>query len=150
MAEPSAILFVDDDATNRQAVSLLFRDAGYHVLEAGSGMEALALAAREPDVVILDVNLPDISGFEVCRRLRELHATRHVGVIHLSGVHVGTGDRAHGLEGGADAYLLKPVEPRELFAHVRALLRVRAAEEAFRRAAMEWRAAVDGLSGRVW
>jgi PAS domain S-box-containing protein len=149
MAELPAILFVDDDATNRQALSLLFRGAGYQVLEAGSGREALDLAAKGPDVIILDVNLPDISGFEVCRQLRELPETRHSGVIHLSGVHVGTLDRSHGLEGGADAYLLKPVEPRELLAHVRALLRVRAAEEAFRRAAREWRATFDGISDAV-
>jgi PAS domain S-box-containing protein len=150
MAEPPAILFVDDDATNRQALGLLFRGAGYAVLEAGSGLEALDLAAdREPDVVVLDVNLPDISGFDVCRRLRELPATRYAGVIHLSGVHVDTQDRSQGLEGGADAYLVKPVEPRELVAHVRALLRVRAAEEAFRRAAQEWRTTFDAISDAV-
>src|SRR5436190_7164861 len=126
----ATVLLVDDDATNRMGLSLLFEQAGFSVQEASTGEEALRLAEQNPDLVILDVNLPDLDGFEVCRRLRARPATRDVGVVHLSGVHVGADDRTQGLEEGADAYLVKPVEPRELLAHVRALLRVRAAEAA--------------------
>src|SRR5262245_21102859 len=117
MAErpPATVLFVDDDANNRQLFCWLFRDEGYRVLEASGGQEALRLAQQHrPELIILDVNLPDISGFEVCRRLRGDPATRDVAILHLSAVFVASVDRTQGLEGGADAYLIKPVEPREL------------------------------------
>src|SRR5262249_18080347 len=111
---PSTILFVDDDASNRRLLGALFRAAAYRVLEAGTGGEALELARwHRPDLIILDVNLPDVSGFEVCRRLRDDPVTKSLPILHLSAVFVGSDDRTQGLEGGADAYLTKPVEPRE-------------------------------------
>jgi two-component system, cell cycle sensor histidine kinase and response regulator CckA len=146
---PATILFVDDDSANRQTLGWLLCEAGYRVLEASSGAEALSLAREQPDLVLLDINLPDFDGYEVCRRLRELPATRHAAVVQMSAVYVGSGDRSQGLEQGADAYLVKPVEPRELLAQVRALLRVRAAEEASRRAAQEWRATFDAIGDAV-
>jgi PAS domain S-box-containing protein len=151
MAErpPATLLFVEDDAGNRQMLSWLFREAGYRVLEAGTGAEALQLAEQKPDLVILDVNLPDINGFEVCRRLKAQSATHTVSVLQMSAVYVGSGDRSQGLEEGADAYLVKPVEPRELLATVKALLRIRAAEEAARTAAQEWRTTFDAISDAV-
>src|SRR5262245_61246386 len=116
---PSAtILLVDDDATNRLALGWLFREQGYRVLEAGDGGAALRLAREQVDLVLLDVNLPDMTGFEVCRRLRADPATRSLTVVQISAVYVGSGDRSQGLEGGADAYLVKPVETRELLATV--------------------------------
>ena len=93
----ATILCVDDDAANRQLLGWLFRDAGYSVLEASTGQEALALAEQRPDLVVLDVNLPDLTGFEVCRRLRALPATRHAAVLHMSAVYVNSGDRTQGL-----------------------------------------------------
>src|SRR5437763_7706971 len=102
MAErsPPRILFVDDDAVNRRALSWTFRDAGFHVQEATTGREALDLVRGRPDLVVLDVSLPDVNGFEVCRRIKEDPATHSVAVLHLSGVFVGSGDRAQGLESG--------------------------------------------------
>ncbi|MBY0229528.1 MAG: response regulator, partial [Gemmataceae bacterium] len=149
MATQGSILLVDDDAVNRQVLGWLFRDAGYAVREAGSRADALALAADRPDLVVLDVNLPDMSGFDVCRRLRDDPALRSVGIIHLSAVHVKPGDRSQGLEQGADAYLVKPADPRELMATAKALLRVRMAEEAARKAAQEWRSTFDAISDGV-
>lgn len=144
---PSTILFVDDDASNRHLLGVLFRDAGYRVLEASTGAEALEVAhAQRPDLIVLDVNLPDVSGFEVCHRLRADPLTRSLSILHLSAVFVGSDDRTQGLEGGADGYLTKPVEPRELLATARALLRVRAAEENARRAAQQWRTTFDAIS----
>ncbi len=93
--------------------------------------------------------MPDIDGFEVCRRLKEHPQTRSVSVLHMSAIYVGSGDRSHGLEEGADGYLIKPVEPRELLATVQALLRIRAAEEAARTAAQEWRTTFDAISDAV-
>src|SRR5262245_46288675 len=126
---PATILFVDDDESNRDAFTWFLQRAGFRVQAAASGGEALRRAADRPDLVILDVNLPDMSGFEVCRRLKHAPATASVPVLHLSAVHVSGADQKQGLEGGADAYLTKPVEPDVLVAHVQALLRARQAEE---------------------
>ncbi len=146
---PATILFVDDDAINRRAMSWLFRDAGFRVLEAATGTEGLRLVQQRPDLVVLDVNLPDVNGFEVCRRIRADPATRSLSILQISAIYVDSNDRAQGLEQGADGYLVKPVEPRELLATVRALLRVRAAEEAARNAAQEWRTTFDAISDVV-
>jgi PAS domain S-box-containing protein len=151
MAErsPHRILFVDDDVVNRRALSWAFRDAGFQVQEAATGREALDLVQGRPDLVVLDVSLPDVNGFEVCRRIKEDPATQSVTVLHLSGVFVGSGDRSQGLESGADGYLTKPIEPRELLATVRALLRVREAEEAALAAAQQWRTTFDAIGDAV-
>src|SRR5262245_41204371 len=111
MAEPSqgTVLYVDDDDSNRLAFALVFRQEGFEVKEAGTGGEALRLAAEKPDLVVLDVQLPDVSGLEVCRRIRADPATTGIPVMHLSAVFVSPEDRTHALDGGADAYLTKPV-----------------------------------------
>ncbi len=146
-AQPQAtILYVDDDETHRRALGWIFRSAGFAVKEAGSGREALRLMEDHPDLVILDVNLPDINGFEVCRRIKSHPGTRSTPVLHLSGMFIRSEDRTHGLEGGADGYLTKPVEPQEVLATVKALLRVRQAEEAARAAARQWQATFDAIS----
>ena len=85
---------------------------------------------QKPSLVILDISLPDISGFEVCRRIKMDLATASIFVLHLSGHYISSDDRVEGLEGGADGYLVKPVSPRELIAQVKALLRIRQAEQA--------------------
>ncbi len=150
MSASPTILFVEDDRHNRQTMSLILRNAGLEVVEAGTGADALRLARDKPDLVILDVNLPDVSGFEVCRCLRAEPVTRSLPVLQVSGVFVQSDDRSHGLEGGADAYLIKPVEPRELLATVRSLLRIHAAEEAARAAAQQWRTTFDAIGDAVF
>jgi PAS domain S-box-containing protein len=141
---------VDDDRVTRQLLGCLFRDAGFTTLEAATGSEALALArSHHLDLIVLDVNLPDLNGYEVCRQLKTHPDTRDMTVLQISAVYIGSGDRSQGLEGGADGYLVKPVEPREILATVRALLRMRTAEEAARTAAQEWRATFDALSDAV-
>jgi PAS domain S-box-containing protein len=148
VGKPS-ILIVDDEAVNRNVWSFVFREEGFEVQEAASGKEALDLARSGVDLIILDVNLPDLSGFEVCKRIKADPATASASVVHLSAVFKDSHDRTEGLEGGADAYLVKPVDHRELLATVRALLRIRAAEEAARRAAEEWRATFDAITDAV-
>src|SRR5207302_783763 len=145
----ATILFVDDDAAARSMLGWVFRSEGFRVVEAGSGAEALRLADDRPDLVVLDVSLPDLDGFEVCRRLKAAPATASTPVLHVSAVYTDSGDRSQGLESGADGYLVKPVEPREMLATVRALLRVRAAEEAARAAAQQWRTTFDAISDPV-
>ena len=132
----SRILVVDDNAAGRYAVSRTLRKAGFEVIEAATGEEALMLADREsPDLVLLDVNLPDIHGYEVARRLKSGNRTRNTPILQLSASAVRSEDRIGGLAAGADAYLVEPVEPGELIANIRALLRLRTAEARLRRTA---------------
>ncbi len=119
---PSRILAVDDDAAALYATSRILRSAGYEVIEATNGASALA-AAAQADLVVLDVNLPDIDGFEVCRRLRARSDTARLPVLHLSATFTNNTDFAHGSQAGADSYLTRPVEPPVLIATVRSWIR---------------------------
>ena len=114
------VLNVDDYEAGRYATSRVLRQAGFDVLEAATGNEALDVTLREhPDLVLLDVNLPDVDGFEVCRRIRQTSA---VPVLMLT-VRGEEEDVVRGLDLGADDYLTKPFSPKTLLARVRALLR---------------------------
>jgi PAS domain S-box-containing protein len=143
MGHRATLLHVDDNAASRRALSRILRAAGFDVWEAATGSEALQLAAGKPDLVVLDVVLPDLDGREVCRHIKSDPATAATPVLLLSGVAVSTPERVHGLEGGADAYLTKPVEPEELVAHAKALLRVRRAEEQLRQSEQRFRALIE-------
>jgi PAS domain S-box-containing protein len=132
--KPSAtILNVDDHDAARYATSRILRQAGYDTIEAANGKEALRLVKKHPDLVILDVNLPDIDGFEVCRRIKAAPATASIPVLHLSATCFDDESKIRGLEGGADGYLTQPIEPPVLLAYVKALLRGWQAEEALKK-----------------
>ncbi|WP_395836698.1 response regulator [Archangium violaceum] len=132
----ATILNVNDDEATRYLSTRTLTMAGYRVLEAATGEEALRLAEQErPDVVVLDVKLPDISGYEVCQRLRARPETASIAVMHTSATYVTPDKKVRGLEGGADAYLTEPFESEELIATVRSLLRMRRAEQELRRRA---------------
>lgn len=114
------ILAVEDDERIRAAVKLALEDEGWAVSEAATGEDALLLFQREPaDVVLIDIMLPGIDGFEVCRSIRRTSAVPIVMVTARSDTH----DVVAGLEAGADDYLTKPFAPKELSARIRALLR---------------------------
>lgn len=114
------ILVVDDEARIREVVEYALAREGYRVSSAVDGQQALALAERdEPDLVVLDVMLPEIDGLEVCRQLRR-RSRAPVLFLSARGEEV---DRIVGLELGGDDYLTKPFSPRELVARVRAILR---------------------------
>ena len=114
------VLVVDDDAKTAELVKLYLSRDGYRVLTAGDGNEALRLARENhPDLIVLDLMLPGISGLEVCRILRE---ESDVPIIMLTALTTDE-DRLKGLELGADDYVTKPFSPRELAARVRAVLR---------------------------
>ena len=119
---PGMLLLVDDDEAKRYVLSTWLRRAGHTVMEVGTGREALAVAATA-DLVLLDVNLPDMSGFDVCRQIKTDPRTAAIPVIQVSATAVEVADRAHGLTQGADAYLVEPAEPEELLATVTAVLR---------------------------
>jgi PAS domain S-box-containing protein len=125
--EPVRILAVDDNPSALYATSRVLRSAGYEVIEATTGAAALAAAARA-DLVVLDVNLPDIDGFEVCRRLRARPDTSQLPVLHLSATFTQSADFALGFDAGADSYLTRPVEAPVLIATVRTLLFARHAD----------------------
>ena len=95
------------------------------------------MSTSGPDLVVLDVNLPDINGIEVCKRIKADESTSHIPVLQVSATLVDTRHRVAGLEGGADAYLVQPIDPDELVATIRSLLRIRRAEEEARRRAQE-------------
>ncbi|MDQ4137176.1 MAG: PAS domain S-box protein [Pseudomonadota bacterium] len=142
---PVTLLVVDDTEAIRYAKARTLRRAGYHVLEAAGGREALEIAAEaRPLLVLLDIKLPDINGIEVCRTLKQQHPD--ILVLQMSASFVESEDRARGLDSGADNYLVEPVEPGELLASVRALLRMREANDALRASEERYRLIVESAT----
>ena len=132
------IINVDDYAPGRYARTKVLTQAGFRVEEAATGEDALRLAMElKPELVVLDINLPDLTGIEVCRRMKQDPQTAGIIVLHVTASRVTPADMVHGLNSGADSYLTEPVEPGVLVATVHALLRARKAEEALRRANSE-------------
>lgn len=122
------ILIVDDNEVNRYSTARILRSAGYESVDAASGQEGLSLCLQRPELVLLDVNLPDIDGFQVCKQLRSDPRTADIPIVHTSATFVSDDDRIQGLDVGADGYLTRPFEPRVLIATIRACLRARRAE----------------------
>jgi PAS domain S-box-containing protein len=149
------ILNVDDNDAARYAKTRLLRGSGYRVLEAELGGEALRLAReRGPHLVLLDVKLPDMDGLDVCRLLKRDPATASIMVLLHSAVRIQREDKVVGLEEGGDGYLIEPVEPEEVLATVKSLLRLHRSEQrlhlalkATREAMWEWDVVADSA---VW
>ncbi len=139
MAETS-ILNVDDYVPGRYARTKVLRQLGFPIFEAGTGGEALEMVSRHrPTLVILDVNLPDMSGFDVCRRIRSNPDTAYTTIVHMSASSIQSQHQVLGLDAGADGYIVEPVDPEVLLATVNAFLRARRAEEALRKSTEELR-----------
>jgi PAS domain S-box-containing protein len=134
------LLIVDDEPASRYATARVLRSAGFRTREATTGAEGLAQLDGSVSVMVLDVHLPDIDGFELCRVLRSKPETNRLPVLHLTAAYVTDEDKVRGLDSGADAYLTRPVEPAVLVATVQALVRTRVAEEAMRRSEAKFRA----------
>jgi signal transduction histidine kinase len=130
------ILAVDDNDAIRYSLSRALQGGGYRVIEARNGTETLRLADDSPDLITLDVHLPDMDGFEVCRRLKANPRTAHIPVLHISATVTDTENRVRGLE-AADGYLAEPVSREELLATVGSLLRLKRAEREARLQASE-------------
>ena len=138
-ARPSRILNVDDTDAARYVKTRILTRAGYEVLEAATAAQAMkALAEENPDLVLLDVRLPDGNGRELCARIKADPGMARILVLQTSASHVESRHRVASLDAGADGYLVEPMEPEELIANVRALLRLRQAES-------ERQAALDAL-----
>ena len=144
------LLIVDDNVATRYALRRRLERHGYTVLEAGTGSEGLQLIASGAiDALVLDVNLPDMSGFDIVRKLRADAATALLPVIHVSAASIQTGDIITGLDAGADAYLIHPVDPDVLLATLRTLLRVRDIENALRESEARFREIFINVSAPI-
>jgi DNA-binding response OmpR family regulator len=113
------IMIVEDDQDIRTIITILLSREGYNTLQAATGQEALAQVSHKPDLIILDVMLPDLDGYEVCRRIRKDSLAPVLFLTAKSGLH----DKTQGLEAGGDDYLVKPFFQEELLARIKALLR---------------------------
>ena len=146
MSAPAKILVVDDTPANVKLLADLLAVKGFGVATAANGEEALAkLAAEKPDLVLLDVMMPGLSGYDVCRRIRAEPATALLPVVLVTSLDP-QGERLKGIEAGADDFLSKPINQPELFARVRSLLRVKALQDEVRRQADElkvWNARLE-------
>ncbi|WP_053136754.1 response regulator [Pseudomonas sp. MIACH] len=144
------LLIVDDNAATRYALRRRLESHHYLVLEAGTGQEGLDLiASKKIDGLILDVNLPDMSGFDIVRVLRANPVTALLPVVHVSAASIETGDIITGLDAGADAYLIHPVDPDVLLATLRTLLRVRDTEYALRESEARFREIFFNISAPI-
>lgn len=123
-----SILNVNDEEAALYAATQILRTAGYDVWEASTGAEALARVKDNPDIVLLDIQLPDIDGLEVCRQIKADPDTSTIIVVHLTANMLKSSDKARALEGGADGYLRSPVTQAELVATIGAFVRIRQAE----------------------
>ena len=146
-----SILLVDDIEEKRYVTAHTLKRAGFHVIEGENGIDCLRLAKGRPrpELIILDVKLPDLDGFEVCRRLKSDPVTGSIPLLLLSAYFVESENKVLGLQSGADAYLAEPISPDELIATVSALLRVRRAEEEAQTLARHWQQTFDAMSDGV-
>jgi two-component system cell cycle sensor histidine kinase/response regulator CckA len=141
---PAKILIVDDQIHALKGVSRIMTSAGYDTFEANNGEDCLKLAVEhKPDLILLDVVLPDIDGKEVCRRIKSNPETADIYVVLVSGIKTESDSQAEGLEYGADGYIAKPIPNRELLARVKAMLRLKAAEGRLREREKNFEAITD-------
>ena len=131
MSKRTRVLVTDDDPNVLLMTTLLLRDEGYRVFRATTGTECLdSVRLHRPDIVLLDVMLPDLSGVEVCCRIKQEEAHCRPLVMLVSGVRVSPEHQADGLDGGADGYITKPFTKRELLSRVQSMVRIKRAEDA--------------------
>ena len=151
MQPPSdIILIVNDNEPGRYATARILNRAGFQVVEAATGKDGLRLVRSvSPQLVVLDINLPDINGIEVCRQLKADPQTATTMVLQVSATNVAVIDRVQSLSAGADSFLVEPVEPEELEAVARALLRLHRSESELRRAVAERELLLREVNHRV-
>ena len=121
-APPARILIVDDDPHNRQLLEVMLAPEGYQIVTAATGEDALAIVAQQPpDLILLDVMMPGMDGYQVVARIKSNLATQHIRILMLSALN-DRNSKMHGISTGAEDFLTKPVNRAELCARVRSLL----------------------------
>lgn len=131
---PSSILIVDDNSKNLQILAEILRNEGYRVAMAKNGVSALNFAhKKEPDLILLDIMMPEMNGFQVCRRLKDDSGTKEIPVIFISAL-AETEDKLKGFDAGGVDYIAKPFQKEEILARVDAHLRLRNAREELKKA----------------
>jgi PAS domain S-box-containing protein len=130
---PTTILVVDDSENRLLIHSLLLRKSGFDVLQAATGTECLESVQRQkPDIIVLDVVLPDINGIDVCRQIKSDEKLKDILILLISSIEIESFDQSRGLDSGADGYLILPVKNHELISRVRALERIKNSEDELR------------------
>jgi adenylate cyclase len=148
MSEEPTVLVVDDVPQNTRLLDAVLTPRGYHVLTAGSGEDALGmLAEHQPDLVLLDILMPGLDGYQVCRRIREDPATAFLPVVMITAS--GNQEKVRAIEAGADDFVTKPFDHAELLARVRSLVRVKRYHDTIERQAAELTAWNHELEQRV-
>ncbi|ABF40813.1 PAS/PAC sensor hybrid histidine kinase [Candidatus Koribacter versatilis Ellin345] len=145
---PLTIAYVDDSDPQRYAISRMLSAAGFHVKQAATGQQGLDLAQELPDLMLLDVQLPDINGIEVCRRIKSDARTCEIPILQVSAAFTDPEHKAAALESGADGYLTFPFNSVELVAIVRALMRTKRAQAELKERYTELQAAHEALAER--
>jgi DNA-binding response OmpR family regulator len=125
----STILYVARESTERVVLTDALRKAGFHVLEATTGSDALARVAEKPQLILVDLDLADMSGFELCRKLKADPAVAAIPVLLMSETFAEEADRLQALAADADDYLLQPIDPGKLVEHIKALLQARSNDD---------------------
>ena len=144
------VLVVDDTLANRWVLMRVLEEAGYRVVEGETAADAVRLAGDRPDLIVLDVRLPDGNGFELARQLKSQEPTADIPLLLISASFTSPNERARGLDAGADSYLTHPVEPPVLLATVRALLRGRDAELKLRESELRFRTMANATPVMIW
>ncbi|MGH7897787.1 MAG: response regulator, partial [Candidatus Binatia bacterium] len=137
MQEPGTVLVVDDRESNRKLLRDMLEGGGHRVLTAADGSSAIETAVRDrPEVIVLDVKMPGMDGFEVCARLKAMAETSTIPVVFVTANYTEEQDLLYGLELGGYDYLVKPVSRSVLLARVGVMLRIRRTEERIRQLSM--------------
>ena len=151
MTQTTTVLVVEDNLALLAATARVLRSAGFQVCEAATGQAALELVrSRRPGLVLLDVVLPDQDGLTVCREIKGDPVLRGTFVVLVSGQRTRSDEQAEGLDVGADGYIARPIENRELLARIRAFQRIRQAELNAARAQQDWKRTFDAVPDMVF
>ena len=150
MSEAATILVTDDDPRILLLMTAVLGEAGYEVLQASTGKECLeALKTHHPDIVLLDVMLPDATGIELCRQIKADERLQDIFVILFSGVHISSDYQAEALNAGADGYIVKSVSNEELLARVQSVVRIKRAVDALREKEKEQQKLIQELQNTL-